>query len=305
MDVSWDLYKYFYFVCEFKNLTKVANYFCVTQPAITKKIKQLEDQLGVRLVISSNKGIKMTGDGQDLYESIKPAFEAFSSIEERYNGTSESSTKTIKIAAGYMTVNKVVLPTVFQYNKKHHGIKFDTQTCPSEEVLAKLKSGELDLIFYGGSRADELNDNMVEKECFKIKNGFVISTKIKNDFPDKISVYDLNKYPLIIKDSSGRSRKLIEKMLSDKGIELKPKYEVGTYWEIVNYIKSNMGIGFLNKDYCSSEIENGELIEIPTVEDIPTISIYCAYLKNSNYKSIIKEIIELVKEKMEKPKFMF
>ena len=38
METSWDLYKYFYFVCEFKNITRVAEYFCVTQPAITKNV---------------------------------------------------------------------------------------------------------------------------------------------------------------------------------------------------------------------------------------------------------------------------
>ena len=98
MDISWDLYKYFYFVCEFKNLTKVANYFCVTQPAITKKIKLLEDQLSEKLVISSNKGIKMTDAGQELYESIKPAVEIFINAEELFDISSEKGKKNIKVS---------------------------------------------------------------------------------------------------------------------------------------------------------------------------------------------------------------
>lgn len=297
MDVSWDLYKYFYFVCEFKNLTKVANYFCVTQPAITKKIKQLEDQLGERLVISSNKGIKITEKGMELYKKIEPAVEAFSNAEEMFDISSKKATKVIKVSSGYVTADKVLMPTAFRFKHTHPEISFNIETYSIDEMFAKLKSGDTDVIFYGGKRFGDI-DNIVEKECYTIKNSIVISSKIKNDFPSEISIYDLNKYPLIVKGKKSGTRKILDEFLGEKNITLEPKYEVANYWSIVYYIKSNMGMGFLNKDFIKDEIESGELVEIPVKEDIPEITVCCAYLKSNKNKAIIKEYIDAVKEKM-------
>ena len=42
MNISYDLYKYFFYVCEFKSITKASNYLYITQPALSKQIKQLE-----------------------------------------------------------------------------------------------------------------------------------------------------------------------------------------------------------------------------------------------------------------------
>ena len=64
-----------------------------------------------------------------------------------------------------------------------------------------------------------------------------------------------------------------------------------------------MGIGFLNPEYIKDEIESGKFVQIPTIEEVPKIKIYCAYLKNSINKAIIKEFIELVKQKMNKSLF--
>lgn len=296
MDVNWDLYKVFYFVCEFKNLTKVANYFYVTQPAITKKIKNLENQLGRVLIISNNKGIKITDDGMKLYEELKPAFEAFNKIEADFGLGSEDSKIKIKITAGYRTIDKVLIPAINRFNRKYPNVKFEMATCVYDEALSKLKSGDIDLMFSHWENLKEESDNISVKECYKIQDGFIISGKVKNEFPEKISIYDLNKYPLIVKDSSSKSRALLDSLLMEKGIELKPKYEVTTFWTIENYIKNNKGIGFFVLDYIKDELKDGTLLQIPTFEDIPKRTMYAAYLKNSLNKNIISEFINFIKE---------
>lgn len=259
MEVSWDLYKIFYFVCEFKNLTKVANYFYLTQPAITKKIKTLESQLNTNLVISSNKGIKITDEGMKLYEEIKHACEIFNDVDLKYTGVSNDVNKTITISGGYMTIDKVLMPAIFTYNKKHPEVRFKVETCDFEESLKKLKSGEIDLFFYGHDRLKPDSDSIVTKECFEVTNSFIVSSQIRNQFPEKISIYDLNDYPLIMKDKSGQSRMLLERVLEEKGIELQPKYEVTSYWAIRGFIDANMGIGYLYAEYFGDKIKERKM----------------------------------------------
>ncbi|MBR2704396.1 MAG: LysR family transcriptional regulator [Clostridia bacterium] len=302
MEVNWDLYRIFYYVCEFKNLTKVANYFYVSQPAITKKIKALENELGINLIKSNNKGITITDEGKALYEEIKPACEILNNIDSKYLDSTDVK-KTIVVSGGYMTIDKVIMPIIIRYKDKHPEIQFRVETCSFEESVKKLRSGEIDLFFYGHDRITDDTDNLVIKECYKIKNRFVVSSKIRNQYPDKISIYDINDYPIIIKDNTGRSRMILEQELEKKGVTLKPKYEVPTYLAIKGLIESNSGIGYLNADYIDDDIKSGNLVVIPTVEELPQISIYCAYLKNNNNKSAIKEFVDVVKERNNKSLF--
>lgn len=296
MNISWDLYKYFYFVCEFKNITKVANYFCVTQPAITKKIKALENQLGRTLVISTNKGITITEDGKNIYEMLKPSFEAFDNIESEFANSYSKNKPTINLTAGYITLDKIISPEISKFNKGYPDVDFNMMTCTYEDSLRKLKSGEIDIMFFSGDKLKEKDDSLVVKECYDIQDGFIISNKIKNDYPNKISIYDINKYPLIIKSKNSGSRKLMDNMLKKKGIEIKPKYEVSTYWILKRYIDANRGIGFYALDYIRDELKDGKYIEIPTIEEIPKRKIKCCYLRNSINKPIINRFISQIKE---------
>ena len=296
MDINWNLYKYFFYACKYESITKVAQHFYITQPAISKQIKSLEQQLGYSLIRTNNKGIQPTAEGQKLYDMLKPAFEILNDIETEFSKPLQDSERTISLSANYISTQKIILPTITKFNKIYPNIKFKLETSPFEDSAKKLKEGKLDLFFYGYDRLGSDDDNIIKKECYKMKHAFVVSSKIKNDFPDKISIYDINKYPLLVIDSAGESRMELEKMLSEKNIQLVPKREFSTYWALKNSIENNYGIGFLNIDHIKDEIESGKLIQIPTIEDIPQVPLYCAYLRNNMNKKIIQEFIDFIKE---------
>lgn len=291
MDINWELYKVFYYVCKFKNLTKVANYFNISQPAITKKIRNLEEQLGINLIVSNNRGIEITEDGMKLFDSIKEQCEGFNELESKFE--SKDTEKSLKVSAEYIIIKEALFPATLKFNKKNSNVRINIESFSIKESEKRLKSGEVDMFFFMHDILEK-DDDVVVKECYKIKNKFITSAKMKNFFPDKISVYDLNKYPLIAKEKGEENRDILQKMLDEKGIELEPKYELSSYWTIRNYIDTNKGFAFLDTGYVKDELEEGKYIIIPTIEEIPEVTVYCAYLKNSVKKPIIKEFLEFV-----------
>jgi DNA-binding transcriptional LysR family regulator len=66
MDVDTRLLRYFAAVVSEGNLTRAAEWLFVSQPALTKQIKQLESQLGVRLFTRSRAGMSLTAAGRPL-----------------------------------------------------------------------------------------------------------------------------------------------------------------------------------------------------------------------------------------------
>ena len=70
MDINFELYKVFYEVANEGNITKAANKLMISQPAVTKQIKTLEDQLGGQLFIRTKRGVILTENGQNIYNHI-------------------------------------------------------------------------------------------------------------------------------------------------------------------------------------------------------------------------------------------
>src|SRR5215472_5266685 len=73
MDVSTRLLRYFAAVAQEGNLTRAAERLFVSQPALTKQIRQLESQIGVRLFTRSRAGMTLTPAGQALAERVPAA----------------------------------------------------------------------------------------------------------------------------------------------------------------------------------------------------------------------------------------
>ena len=71
MNINLDLYKVFYHVAKNKNITKAANELNITQPGISKAIKNLEEQLGCSLFIRTKSGVILTDEGKIISNKIK------------------------------------------------------------------------------------------------------------------------------------------------------------------------------------------------------------------------------------------
>ena len=75
MDISYDYYRIFYYVAKYGNITKAAAMLLANQPNLTRSIHVLESELGCALFIRSNRGMKLTPEGERLYRHVRVAFE--------------------------------------------------------------------------------------------------------------------------------------------------------------------------------------------------------------------------------------
>lgn len=288
MNLSFDLYRIFYYVCKNLSITEAAKNLYVSQPAITKQIKNLETGLGKVLFIRNKKGLVLTDDGKKLYEKIKDSVEKLSSIEE---GEDESEEFTIRIVAGYNTLKSYLVNSMSKFSEEHPNIKFEVATYPYAESIERLREDKADLIFMNMKKKnDSLNDLQIKK-CLEIEDILVVSKEMKEKFPDTIKLIDLNNYPIICKLGSSTTRENIEEYFNKFNQTFIPKYELSNAWLIEEYVKSNKGIGLVGRDTIDEDIKNGNCFEIKTDIELPHREIGYAVRKNYSHKNIIDEFI--------------
>ena len=295
MNINLDLYNYFYYVCEFKSITKAANFLYVSQPAITKQIKKLENILGKKLIIRNTRGIELTKDGELLYNEIKTSIEILNSTEASFKEKTDKYDETIKIVAGHSTLKKFLLKSLTEYNKFYPSIKFELSTYRYQKSIQLLREGKVDLIFLTMEEISEKYSNIVFEKFMVVDDIFVVSKDLKTNFPDEIKIIDLNNYPTISLLKHTISRKWLNNYFNKNGLEFKPKYELSSTWLIDEYVSSSVGIGVLVKQHVIDKLNSGELIEIKTDVKLPQRTMAYAYKKDSIKYPIIKEFVEYIK----------
>ena len=111
-DINLNLYKVFYWVATLSSFKKASDKLCVSQPAISKQIKNLEEILGVKLFFRLNKGIKLTKEGLMLLEQV-----------EKMNFYLEASVKYISSSKHHQLSNQEFFHLQFFITQPNFSIK--------------------------------------------------------------------------------------------------------------------------------------------------------------------------------------
>lgn len=295
MDINLDGYKIFYYVCEFKNLTKVADILCVTQPAITKQIKKLEESLGKSLIIRTSKGIKLTNEGELLYKEIKQPIESILQANNTFKSKVDNYEISIKIIAGHSTIKNVLLPAMIEFNKEHPNVKFEMSTYPYQEAIQKLRRNEADLIFFTTDEMTESYNDIITKNIYTLHDILVVSRDVQRRYPKKISLLDLDNFKTISKLENSAFRLYIDNYFKENKKIFIPTYQLSNYWLVYEYTKLGLGIGLGIREYMKEDLKEGLITQIETEETIPKRQMAYAMQKNSPSYGIIKEFMRQVK----------
>lgn len=95
MNINYDYYRIFYFVAKYGNISQAAKLLLNNQPNLTRTIKNLESELGCPLFSRTNRGMRLTPEGQKLYEHIKVAIEHIEAGEEEIIESKNLQTGTV------------------------------------------------------------------------------------------------------------------------------------------------------------------------------------------------------------------
>lgn len=293
MNLNFELYKIFYYVCSYMSITDAARHLYVSQPAITKQIQNLEQALGVVLFARSRKGIELTEDGKRLFKEIKTPVEKLLSIE-----TSKGEMPNIiRIIAGYSTSKIFLLKTLSKYNEIYPNVKFELNFYPYHEAIERLKNGKADIVFVNMKNHPNRDfDSLKLKKCFEVHDIFVIHKNYTGELPHTLNILKLNNYPIICKSGKSVARNTIENVYSENNKKFQPKFELSNNWLIEEYVKNCLGIGIITKEYIKEELNNKELIEVPIDVQLPVRDIGYALRKDYIYNNFIEEFINDIKD---------
>ena len=127
MNSNFEYYKVFYYVAKYENLTKASSVLKTSQPAVTRTIHNLENELGCRLFTRSKSGMKLTPEGRTFYSYV--------------------SAGTIYISATETALHCFLFRAMGEFNSIYPNVHFKILNNSTMDSVNAVKEGKVDLAF--------------------------------------------------------------------------------------------------------------------------------------------------------------
>lgn len=291
--INLELYRIFYVVAETKNITKASEILNISQPAVTKHIKNLEEQLGNPLFIRTKKGVILNEYGEKIFLNVKQALNLLSESEKEISKYKSLNKGTIKIGISTTLARKYLLKYIKKFHETYPNIVIDIYTDATKDLIKQLKNGVIDIII---SKFPQNRDNDLDYIYLdKTKYIFVANEEYSFLSNKTIPIKKLVNYPLLLQKTPSNSRDNIEKYLKENNIHIEPKMNIASSNLLVDFIRLGYGIGYVTKLYVEEELKENKLFEIKVVPDTDEISFGIILLKNNVMTSHCKKFIDYLK----------
>lgn len=285
MNVNLELYRIFYVVAKYKHMTKASEELHISQPAISRSIKKLEDQLGGLLFLRSNKGMELTKEGKMFYEYVKGALELINNAENEFTSFKDLSKGEIKIGCSTTLTKLILLDAIKKFHIDYPNIDINITNDLTSNLINDLKLGKLDFVIFNESNIKETNLNLTK--IAELRQGFIYNKDFYKDNVEKFE--DLNNYNLILQKEESNSRKLLDHIALQNNVKLIPKTEVVSQELITDFVNIGLGIGFSIIELAKRNYSN--LKELNINKKIPNINVYLATNKSISLTFATKTFI--------------
>ena len=256
--VNLELYRIFYEVAKCKNITQASEKLLISQPAVTKHIKNLEDSLGVILFIRTKRGVVLTEAGNKLYNKVRQAIDLISDGETTIDEDKNNHNSTIKIGISTTLAKVYLMDYINEFHSKYPSVIFDIYTDSTTDLIKKLKAGEIDFII---SKHPKAIDNDLNYEILGNTHYIFVASKnykVKN----RLNIEELMELPILLQREPSNSRLSADEYFKENNIVIKPKMNIASSNLLISFVKMNFGIGYVTKMYAQEYLKDGSLIEI-------------------------------------------
>ena len=282
--IDFELYRIFVAVAEEENITKASDKLNISQPAITKQIKNLENQLSIKLFERKSKGVVLTEEGKKLYEKLINPIEELNKIDKQMN-----KQKTINIGTHNHMGSCVFGNVINNYCLKYPDVNLNLVCEENFEMMRKLKNKELDIIF---SKKD--NNEILEGIKY-IKLGYlhdVIIASKNSEFANKeLTLENIEDQIIYVPRTYAQVVSRIKELTSGKNLKLKNS----SYKTILKLASSGSVLGLITREYVEDEeYKIYNLIEVKTQIKLGKVE-FGIYTNSEKFKEL-DNLIKLIKE---------
>lgn len=283
----------FIHVVELGSFTKAAEQLGYSQSTVSFQIKQLEDGLGCLLFERINHTINLTDKGHELVSYAHQIRTLTDDFKESIEEDKECSGH-IHIVTPDSVCEEMINTHYIDFHTKYPSISICFTTGDSAIMLDMLDHNEADVIITLDHRLYN-KDYIIAKEQ-QLPMHFVAGCNSKFAGKKNLSIKDIINEPFILTEYGQGYRRVFDRELAKKSLEITPVLEIGRTDIITSMIAQSNMISYLPDFVTKPLIESGELVYLDVCDMNIDIWKQLIYHKNKWLSRSMKAFIDYVKE---------
>lgn len=254
-----DPLKIFVTVAEHKNFSRAAEELYLSQPSVSLQIRNLENELGTKLIHRSPKHLELTQSGVILYRYAKHILLLHDKAKQEINQLTNVVTGSLKVGASY-TIGEYILPFVLaEFAAQFPKVDIEASVANTEEITQAVRSNHLDLALVEGEAnySDlDIRALMDDEIILVVPNQHALA-----NLPI-VTADHLQDQVWILRETGSGTRAFSDRLFRDWGIHVKKTYIFGSSQAVKQAVIAGLGIALVSCWIVRKELNAKELTMI-------------------------------------------
>jgi len=278
-------------VVKFNSYTRAAEHLSLTQPAVTQHIKQLEQELGIKIFYRVGKEIKPTNEGNIVIQYARRNIALYERMKQSILDM-QRQVRRLTVGITHTAESNAVAEVLGRYCSKNPGTTITIISDSINNLYSMLKNYEIDLAVVEGKIQDNsINSLLLDTDSLML----VVSNNNPLAKKSMVTINELKKQPLILRRPSSGTRNLFVAHLESKNMSLDDFnviLEVDNIATIKDLIRRDIGVSILARSACLDELKKGKITVLP-IENLSMIrEINILYHSDFKHVDILENIMK-------------
>lgn len=276
------------------SVSKAADALYASQPTVSLQIQALEREMGSKLFERQGPKLKLTGEGEILYDLAQPLVQSVDKLHETFDAHCGNLTSgELRIAAGESTILYILPDPLKHFTEQYPSIRLKLANVTGRDGLAMLRADEAD--FAVGSML-EIDDDIQYTPV--VSYNPVLITPLDHPLARKksITLKDISPHGLILPPSHLSTWRIVKMAFAQHNASYRVALEAGGWEVIKRYVSLGLGISIVT-DVCLTEEDRDKIAIIPLTRYFPKRSYGIVTRKGKFLSAPAKRFIEMMKER--------
>ena len=287
--------KIFEAVAEHLNITKASEKVRISQPSVTKQLRRLEQEYGLKFYVKSGRGIKLTQEGQLFQVTVKPILEQVEGLKRTFeNRVAEGRAKSLIVGSSPSPAAFFLSTVLRSFVELHPTVHPTLRTGYPHAIKEMILNAEVDIAL-----TITLPDHpqIIAEPIHSEEIVAVVSSRHPLAKKGRLNEAELAQAPFVIM-KGGRIAEEIEKI----GLKLNVVMWCDSIEPIKEYVQAGLGVGLFYRGSAEAGLREGyfKVIEIPRLKDI-RVTYFVIYRKGIPLSSNGQNLLTLLRQWSKKP----
>jgi DNA-binding transcriptional LysR family regulator len=272
------------------SMTGAADKLFLTQPAISQQIRNLEEDLGVDLLVRGVRQVRPTLQGEVLFDYAKRILLLSGQAEVAVKAMGAELKGSLKIGTLNSLGVNLMSPIVSRLLKHNPKLSLTIDYALGEDLIKAFRKGDLDAVILPDVESQyKLSLPDAEKKFLMKEEMWLVGSGRETEMPPKIEIKDIHKYPLAFFSREYPEFNLkFEQALKASNVEFHSAFESPNVGTLKRVIESGLGWGFLPSLSIKKQVKMGRLNRILVSEFNYEAEFFFYYRKATENKALVE-----------------